>query len=65
MSNDQQLSLEQEFNVRSFETKVEQMSLEQAQQCLIKLYRDSIVREETYKQLLKYQWGIAPDPEAI
>ena len=32
------LSLEQQFNLRSFETQVAKMSREQAQQFLVKLY---------------------------
>jgi len=56
------LSLEQEFNVKSFESTVAHMNLEQAQRCLVQLYRDSIVREETYKNLLKHHWGIGDAP---
>lgn len=53
-----ELTLEQQFNIRSFETQVEQMSLEQAQDFLVKLYRQMVMREATYKELLKHQWGI-------
>ncbi|MGD1904165.1 MAG: NblA/ycf18 family protein [Geitlerinemataceae cyanobacterium] len=62
--NDSNLSLEQEFNVKSFETTVASMSREQAQQSLVRLYRDSLVREETYKNLLKHHWGIGDSPLA-
>jgi hypothetical protein len=53
-----ELSLEQQFNIRSFETQVRKMSLEQAQDFLIKLYEQMVTREATYKVLLKHQWGI-------
>lgn len=53
-----ELSLEQQFSIRSFETQVEQMNLEQAQDFLVKLYRQMVMREATYKELLKHQWGI-------
>lgn len=53
-----ELSLEQQFNIRSFETQVQHMSQEQAQDFLVKLYRQMIMREATYKELLKHQWGI-------
>ncbi|MEW6497302.1 MAG: NblA-related protein, partial [Cyanobacteriota bacterium] len=33
-----ELSLEQQFNIRSFETQVEKMSREQAQEFLVQLY---------------------------
>jgi len=52
-----QLSLEQQFSIRSFETQVQQMSHEQAQDFLVKLYQQMVMREATYKELLKHQWG--------
>jgi hypothetical protein len=57
------LSLEQQFSIRSFETQVNQMSREQAQDFLIKLYEQMIVRENMYKQFLKHQWGLEPGPQ--
>jgi predicted HD phosphohydrolase len=53
-----ELSLEQQFNIRSFETQVQQMSHEQAQDFLIKLYEQMVVREAMYKEMLKKAWGI-------
>ena len=57
MSHPIELSLEQQFNIRSFETQVEKMDREQAQDFLVKLYRQMVMREATYKELLKHQWG--------
>ena len=54
------LSLEQQFNIRSFETQVKQMSREQAQDFLVKMYEQMIVKENMYKEFLKHQWGIEP-----
>jgi hypothetical protein len=34
------------------------MDLEQAQDFLVKLYRQMVMREATYKELLKHHWGI-------
>jgi hypothetical protein len=34
------------------------MSHEQAQDFLVKLYRQMMVREATYQELLKQQWGL-------
>ncbi|OSO87022.1 NblA-related protein [Cylindrospermopsis raciborskii CENA303] len=53
-----QLSLEQQFNVYSFASQVKEMSREQAQEFLVKLYEQMVVREATYKELLKHQWGL-------
>jgi len=58
MSQPMDLSLEQQFSVRSFENQVERMSREQAQDFLIKLYEQMIVRENMYKHFLKHQWGL-------
>lgn len=57
------LSLEQQFNLRSFETQVSKMSREQAQQFLVKMYEQMMMREKMYQQFLKHEWGIGPNPE--
>lgn len=57
------LSLEQQFNLHSFATQVEKMTHEQAQECLVKLYEQMIVRENLYKEFLKHQWGIGVDSQ--
>lgn len=62
MSQPIELSLEQQFSIRSFQTQVEQMSREQAQDFLIKLYEQMIVRENMYKAFLKHQWGLGDNP---
>ncbi|NJN62131.1 MAG: NblA-related protein [Coleofasciculaceae cyanobacterium RL_1_1] len=62
MDDTNPLSLEQEFSIKSFESTVSRMDLEQAQQCLVQLYRDSILREENYKHLLKHHWGFGEPP---
>jgi hypothetical protein len=58
MSNPVELSLEQKFNLRSFEAKVQHMSREQAQEFLVKMYEQMILRENLYKELLEHQWGL-------
>lgn len=60
MSQPIELSLEQQFNIRSFETQVQRMSREQAQDFLIKLYEQMMVRENMYKEFIKHQWGLDP-----
>lgn len=63
MSQPVELSLEQRFNIRSFETQVEKMSREQAQDFLVKLYEQMLTRETMYRHFLKHQWGLEPDPQ--
>ena len=53
-----QLSLEQQFSIHSFATQVQHMSPDQAKDFLVKLYEQMMVREATYKELLKHQWGL-------
>jgi len=54
------LSLEQKFSLRSFESQVQHMSREQAQEFLVKLYEQMLVRETMYREFLRHEWGIAP-----
>jgi Phycobilisome degradation protein nblA len=52
------LSLEQEFSLRIFGDQVQQMSREQAQVFLLKLYEQMIIQETSYQQLLKHEWKL-------
>jgi Phycobilisome degradation protein nblA len=63
MNKPVELSLEQQFSLRSFETQVGHMSHEQAQDFLIKLYEQMMLRETMYKHFLKHQWGIESSPQ--
>ena len=42
---------------------VNKMSREQAQQFLVKMYEQMMMRETMYKQFLKHEWGIGPSPQ--
>ncbi len=53
-----ELSLEQQFNLRSFQHQVSMMSLEQSQDFLVKLYEQMLLKDTLYRQLLKQQWGL-------
>ncbi len=52
------LSLEQEFSIRCFAEQVQHMSLEQAQAFLLVLYKQMMIRDITYQQLLKHEWRL-------
>ncbi|WP_413167170.1 NblA/ycf18 family protein [Capilliphycus salinus ALCB114379] len=62
MNQPSELSLEQQFNLSSFKMQVNQMSREQAQEFLVNLYEQMMMRENMYQQFLKHQWGIEPSP---
>ena len=52
------LTLEQQFSVRLFQSQTQGLTREQAIEFLIELYTQMIQQEATYKELLKHQWGI-------
>jgi len=53
MKYSEQLSLEQEFNLRIFADQVRTLSLEQAQDLSIELYRKMMLKDNMYEDLLK------------
>ncbi|WP_375474816.1 NblA/ycf18 family protein [uncultured Nostoc sp.] len=55
------LSLEQEFSIRSFSDQVQQMSREQAQEFLILHYKQMMIRETMFKEILKHKWKLDMD----
>lgn len=63
MSNPMELSLEQKFNIRSFETQVQHMSHQQAQEFLVKLYEQMLLRDNMYQEFIKHQWGLDAPPQ--
>ena len=63
MSNPMELSLEQKFNIRSFETQVKLMSREQAQEFLIALYKQMLLRDNMYQDFIRHQWDIEYPPQ--
>lgn len=50
-----ELSLEQEFSLRSFQDQVALMTHEQAQHFLIKLYQQMLLKDTVFKAMLKQQ----------
>ena len=58
MNQSSQLSLEQEFNLRRFSDQVRNLSREQAQDLLIELNKQMMIKDDLYKELLKPYWGI-------
>ncbi len=53
-----QLTVEQQFAVRSFQLKVQDMSDEQVKELLGNIYEQMLIRETAYKQMLKKEWGV-------
>jgi len=57
-----ELSLEQEFHLRFFESQVQKMTHQQAQEFLVNLYEQMMMRETIYKNFLRHQWGLETSP---
>jgi hypothetical protein len=57
-----ELSLEKQFSIRSFQSQVERMNLEQAQGFLVELYEQMLMREVMYQEFVKHQWGLEAGP---
>jgi hypothetical protein len=57
-----QLSMEQEFSIRSFADQVQHLSREEAQDFLVNLYRQMMMKETMYKHFLAQEWGIGSQP---
>jgi len=53
-----ELTLDQEFSLRLFEDQVQHMSHEQAQEFLIEQNKLMMVRDATYRKLLKHEWKL-------
>lgn len=65
MSQEIELTLEQEFSLRKFEELVQEMSREEAQQFLIEHNRLMVTREILYRKLLKHEWQINVDFDSL
>jgi Phycobilisome degradation protein nblA len=53
MKTDTGISVEQEFMLRVMEEQVKQLSLEETKDCLLEILRQSMVKENLFKDLLK------------
>lgn len=53
-----ELTLEQEFSLRSFADQVQQMSREQAQDFLLLQYKYMMIQSTIYQEILKKDWKL-------
>jgi Phycobilisome degradation protein nblA len=53
-----ELTLEQEFSLKSFANQVQQMSREQAQEFLVQQQRLMIMQKKIFQDLLKQEWKL-------
>ena len=65
MEYSEQLSVEQDFSLRLFADQVRTLSPEQAQDLSIELYRQMMLKENMYEELIEGYWGINEMPVSI
>ena len=65
MKDSEQLSLEQEFNLRTFADQVRTLTSEEARGLSIELYRRMMLKDNLYEELLKDYWGISSFPVSV
>jgi hypothetical protein len=53
-----ELTLEEQFSLRSFADQVKQMSREQAQEFLIMQNQHMVVQKKMYEELLRQEWKL-------
>lgn len=53
-----ELTLEQEFSLRSFADQVQQMSREQAQDFLLLQYKYMMIQSTIYQEIIKKDWKL-------
>ena len=58
MNYSEKLSLEQEFNLRRFADQVRTLSSDQAQDLSLELYRQMMLKDNLYEDLLQEFWGL-------
>ena len=58
MNQPMELSLEQQFSIRTFADQVQHMSREQAQEFLLMLYQQMMIKEAMYLHFLKQEWKL-------
>ncbi len=58
MSNQNKLTLEQEFSLRKIATQAKALSRQQAQELIVELQRQMMMKDNLYKQLIKHEWEI-------
>ena len=58
MNQPTKLSLEEEFQLKKFTAQVQHLSREQAQELLIELHRQMIIKEKMYQHFLLHEWNL-------
>ena len=58
MNQPTKLSLEQEFQLKKFAAQVQHLSRKDAQELLIELHRQMMIKEKMYQHFLLHEWNL-------
>ena len=58
MKQANKLTLEQEFSLKKIAAQTKTLSQQEAQELIIELQRQMMVKDNLYKQIIKHEWGI-------
>ena len=61
----QKLPLEQQFELQLFESKVQNLSLEDARELLVELREAMLYQTTTFRAVLKEAWGIGQQVDVV
>ncbi len=62
MNYSEKLSIEQQFSLRRFADQVRTLSPEQAQDLSLELYRQMMLKDNLYEEILEDYWGMTSVP---
>lgn len=58
MSENNTLTIEQEFHLRKIADQTKSLSQQQAQELIVELQRQMMMKDNLFKQLIKHEWQI-------
>jgi hypothetical protein len=58
MSETVKLTIEQKFHLRKVADQTKALSQQQAQELIVELQRQLMMKDNLFKQMLKHEWGL-------
>ncbi|MEO0012037.1 MAG: Phycobilisome degradation protein nblA [Cyanobacteriota bacterium] len=58
MSENNTLTIEQKFHLRKIADQTKSLSQQQAQELIVELQRQMMMKDNLFKQLIKHEWRI-------
>lgn len=58
MSENKTLTIEQKFHLRKIADQTKSLSQQQAQELIVELQRQMMMKDNLFKQLIKHEWQI-------